>query len=131
MRKIQFLMMLLLMVITASNQVYAQKVNNDEIPTNDPIYLVLLGESETDFPRAISLPFEAFVQDGQLTIGSLSDLSDVTVTLSRDEAVVYTQTRDFGFMDTLVIPVSGYPEGEYLLLLTTPRGTYVYGTFRL
>ena len=127
--------MTLLMVLVSSSQLFAQqdngKVDNDKTPTNDPIYLILIGECEEDFPRSLNLPFEAFLQDGQLTIGSLADLSDVTVTLYSDDTVMYTLTRDFFFMDSMVIPVGGYPSGGYTLLLTTPGGTYIHGTFTL
>lgn len=145
MRKIQFLMMVLLMAIAGSGQMFAQGMNGNntnpgdtssnngnKTPTNDPIYLILLGESETDYPpRAIGLPFEAYIQDGLLTVGSLGEFSGVTVALYREDNVVYTQTRDFYFMDTLSIPMDGFPSGNYTLLLTTPRGTYIYSTFRL
>lgn len=139
MRKVQFMMMVLLMVMFGSSQVLAQSTNKgdnssnngNKTPTNDPTYLVLLGESETDWPRTLNLPFEAFIQDGMLTVGSLSDLNDVTITLYHDETVMFTQTRDFCFMDSLIIPVGGYPSGNYLLLITTPRGTYIYANFGL
>ena len=140
MRKIQFLMMVLLLAVAGSGQVFASesddKKNNGsnggkDIPTNDPLYLLLLGESETDLPRAVMMPFEAYIVDGALHVGALADLSDVTVTLYHEDAPVYTLTRDFVFMDMLDIPVAACPVGNYMLLLTTPRGTYVYGTFQL
>ena len=139
MRKIQFVMMVLLMAMAGSAQMYAQtgrsvdnsSNNGKKTPTNDPIYLILLGECEEDFPRSVSVPFEAYIQDGVLTVGSLTDLSDVTVAVYNGNVAMYMQTCDMYFMGTTAIPVSSYPAGTYTLLLTTPRGTYVYATFQL
>ena len=139
MRKVQFLMMALMMVLFQSNQVFAERTDDGgrksesgtKFPSNDPTYILLGGESEKDLPRTYLLPFEAYIQGGTLTIGSLSDLSDVTITIYKDDVAVYSFVRDFYFMDLHQVPVTSYVSGEYCLILTTPRGTYIYGYFQL
>lgn len=133
MRKIQFLLMAFFLMLIQTGQVFADEKNKGNISSDDstPTYLILLGETETDIPRSLNLPFEAFIQNGVLYVNGLADMSDVTVTVYCEDMTVHTLTRDFYFMDSHAIPLGGFASGNYTLLLTTPRGTYIYGNFNL
>lgn len=141
----KYLQIVLLMVCMAFSQsVMAQSnggsnggnKNNDSgsgLNGDGPTYVELLGETETSLPKsALLLPFEAYIQDGTLIVGALTDMDNVTVEVVNAAGMsCFVRTKDFLFMEQLVIPVSGMGKGSFTLYITSAGGTSLSGTFVL
>ena len=87
----------------------------------------------TTEPRSASLPIEAYLQDTQVVITFYVDLSDATVTIASEENNQEMEERTISFIDSApeVFNISGYSKGTYIITITTPRGTYLSGLFRI
>lgn len=86
-----------------------------------------------DDARSASLPIEAYLQDTQVVITFYVDLSDATVTIASEENNQEMEERTISFIDSApeVFNISGYSKGTYIITITTPRGTYLSGLFRI
>ena len=91
------------------------------------------GTYEMDDLRSASFPVEAYLQGAQVTITFYVDLSDVTVTVASEENNQEMEERTISFIDSTpeVFNISGYSKGTYIITITTPRGTYLSGTFKI
>ena len=60
-------------------------------------------------------------------------LSDATVTVASEENNQEMEERTISFIDSTpeVFNISGYSKGTYIITITTPRGTYLSGTFKI
>ena len=106
-----------------------------------PMFAQTVPEKEIDFEgsfimddaRSASLPIEAYLQDTQVVITFYVDLSDATVTIASEENNQEMEERTISFIDSApeVFNISGYSKGTYIITLTTPRGTYLSGLFRI
>lgn len=86
-----------------------------------------------DDARSASLPIEAYLQGTQVVITFYVDLSDATVTIASEENNQEMEERTISFIDSApeVFNISGYSKGTYIITITTPRGTYLSGLFRI
>ena len=106
-----------------------------------PMFAQTVPEKEIDFEgsfimddaRSASLPIEAYLQDTQVVITFYVDLSDATVTIASEENNQEMEERTISFIDSApeVFNISGYSKGTYNITITTPRGTYLSGLFRI
>ena len=106
-----------------------------------PMFAQTVPEKEIDFEgsfimddaRSASLPIEAYLQDTQVVITFYVDLSDATVTIASEENNQEMEERTISFIDSApeVFNISGYSKGTYIITITTPRGTYLSGLFRI
>lgn len=106
-----------------------------------PMFAQTVPEKEIDFEgsfimddaRSASLPIEAYLQDTQVVITFYVDLSDATVTIASEENNQEMEERTISFVDSApeVFNISGYSKGTYIITITTPRGTYLSGLFRI
>ena len=96
-----------------------------------PMFAQTVPEKEIDFEG--SLPIEAYLQDTQVVITFYVDLSDATVTIASEENNQEMEERTISFIDSApeVFNISGYSKGTYIITITTPRGTYLSGLFRI
>lgn len=106
-----------------------------------PMFAQTVPEKEIDFEgsfimddaRSASLPIEAYLQDTQVVITFYVDLSDATVTIASEENNQEMEERTISFIDSApeIFNISGYSKGTYIITITTPRGTYLSGLFRI
>ena len=105
---------------------------NPGLNGDGPTWMELWGECESDIPRSTVLPFEAYIQDEVVYVTGLSDMEDVTVQIVSSTGMVYfCTTKSFIFLETYGISISGFASGDYTLYISTPRGTSIYGRFRI
>ena len=58
-------------------------------------------------------------------------IEDVTISILGNSGTVETRTVSFTDFQTEIFDISRYAAGNYSLLITTPRGTYLSGNFKI
>ncbi|WP_163216003.1 DUF3244 domain-containing protein [Bacteroides sp. 224] len=87
-------------------------VDRDEIPTDHPFF--------------------AELEDPAIYIQSAETVTDLTVSIVQDGALVEEQTfSSITEYDLAVTDLSTLDNGDYTLVITTPQGTYLEGDFTL
>lgn len=88
------------------------------------------GSVEIGEGRSALYPLEGYIQGMQVSITFYVDLPDATVTITSENGEKM-EVRGVAFSDSNaeIFNVSSYPKGTYTLLITTPRGTELYGSF--
>ena len=127
----KYLFMLLTMFFMANVMPVQAQSNNSEDP-DVHIIIKLEGETEDDRNKSLILPYEAWQSGQTVYVVSHNNVPDVTYTiLSPSGAVVDRYTGTAVQMQPVALNASGHESGVYTLLITTPAGTYIYGTFSL
>lgn len=96
-----------------------------------PSAIELAGTCETHENRSLVYPLEAFQNGDQVLVTFFDATADVTISITKDADSIETRTISFEEFQTEVFDISQYGAGSYTLLITTTRGTYLYGTFYL
>lgn len=105
-------------------------VNEDKEETY-PTEIQIMGTFEDHKNRSLSFPLEAYLDGTQLTLTFFISIEDVTISIVGNSGTVETRTVSFSDFQTEIIDVSRYAAGNYSLLITTPRGTYLSGSFKI
>lgn len=127
----KYLFMLLAMFFMANVMPAQAESDNPEDP-DVHIIIKLEGETEDDRNKSLILPYEAWQSGKTVYVVSHNDVPSVTYTvLSPSGAVVDCYTGFATAMQPVTLTAAGYESGVYTLLITTPAGTYIYGTFSL
>lgn len=106
------------------------------IPTNGtilekkPSEIELAGKCERHKNRSLILPLEVYIDSNQVRVTFFESMENVTISIIGDEGVMETRTVSFADFQTEVFDVGPYTTGSYNLLITTPRGTNLSGSFR-
>lgn len=91
--------------------------------------VILHGESETHKNRSLVIPVEVYTDGYQLAVTFFNATEDVTISITGNAGVMETRTVSFTDFQTEFFDISQYEAGNYTLLITTSKGTYLYGTF--
>lgn len=105
-------------------------VNEDKKETY-PTEIQIMGKFETHKDRSLVFPLEAYLDGSQLTLTFFDAIEDVTISILGNSGTVETRTVSFTNFQTETFDVSRYAVGSYSLLITTPRGTYLSGNFKI
>lgn len=105
-------------------------VNEDKKETY-PTEIQIMGKFETHKDRSLVFPLEAYLDGSQLTLTFFDAIEDVTISILGNSGTVETRTVSFTDFQTETFDVSRYAVGSYSLLITTPRGTYLSGNFKI
>lgn len=105
-------------------------VNEDKKETY-PTEIQIMGKFEDHKDRSLVLPLEAYLDGSQLTLTFFDTIKDVTISIVGNSGTVETRTVSFTNFQTETFDVSRYAVGSYSLLITTPRGTYLSGNFKI
>jgi hypothetical protein len=89
------------------------------------------GGSWNEGSRSISqsVPVSAYITSDLLFVQSSTLRSDITITIVKNETIVYEQTVSAAQTANIGIPVTDLEEGTYTLELRNKWGGYLYGDF--
>ena len=96
-----------------------------------PSAIELAGTCETHKNKSLIFPLEAYKDGNQIMVMFFDATEDVTISIAKDADSIETRIVSFEEFQTEVFDISQYGAGSYTLLITTSRGTYLYGTFYL
>lgn len=105
-------------------------INEDKKETK-PTEVQIKGEYETNRRKSLYFPLEAYIDSSQLTLTFFDALEDVTISIIGISGTMEIRTVSLNSFQTEVFDVSQYATGSYSLLITTPRGTNLSGSFRI
>ena len=74
---------------------------------------------------------EAFEDDVTLAIITWQAMDGATVTISGVNGIVFSQSFSLSGGNIEIIDISNYSNGTYTLIISTPQGTYLTGTFEI
>lgn len=105
-------------------------INEDKKETY-PTEIQIMGTFEDHKNRSINFPLEAYIDGTQLILTFFDTIEDVTISVIGISGTMETCTISFNDFQTEIFDVSQYAAGSYSLLITTPRGTNLSGSFRI
>lgn len=127
-----FKMLIIALCITFSiPTVYGSDLQGEPTTKEEPTIIEIIGIFETHKDRSLVLPLEAYLDGSQLTLTFFDAIEDVTISILGNSGTVETRTVSFTDFQTETFDVSRYAVGSYSLLITTPRGTYLLGNFKI
>ncbi|WP_237040706.1 DUF3244 domain-containing protein [Phocaeicola faecalis] len=127
-----FKMLIIALCITFSiPTVYGSDLQGEPTTKEEPTIIEIIGIFETHKDRSLVLPLEAYLDGSQLTLTFFDAIEDVTISILGNSDTVETRTVSFTDFQTETFDVSRYAVGSYSLLITTPRGTYLLGNFKI
>lgn len=90
--------------------------------------VVLKGDLEHVLNKSLVHPFTVWLSENAIFIEYYGALNDVTITITGTSGECEKRITNF---DAQIesFDINTYPEGTYVISLTTPRGTNLYGTF--
>lgn len=99
----------------------------------DKTDIELKGDTEDDRQKSLVFPFEAYkIDNAEVCVDSDDTYSTVIIRIVN----AVGETIDI-YSSTLIqqqkvsFNISGYPNGIYTLVITTPKGTYLTGVFEI
>ena len=104
---------------------------NEDKKETYPTEIEIMGTFEDHKDRSLVLPLEAYLDGSQLTLTFFDAIEDVTISILGNSGTVETRTVSFTDFQTEIFDISRYAAGNYSLLITTPRGTYLSGNFKI
>ncbi|WP_455660275.1 DUF3244 domain-containing protein [Phocaeicola faecalis] len=104
---------------------------NEDKKETYPTEIEIMGTFEDHKDRSLVLPLEAYLDGSQLTLTFFDTIKDVTISIVGNSGTVEARTVSFTNFQTETFDVSRYAVGSYSLLITTPRGTYLSGNFKI
>ena len=105
--------------------------NDEKKKPSQPTQIELVGMLETSDLRSLIFPVEAFEDDVTLAITTWQAMDGATVTISGVNGIVFSQSFSLSGGNTEIIDISNYSNGTYTLIISTPQGTYLTGTFEI
>ena len=96
-----------------------------------PTRIELAEELASDKGRSSVNFIEAFEDDVTLAIITWQAMDGATVTISGVNGIVFSQSFSLSGGNTEIIDISNYSNGTYTLIISTPQGTYLTGTFEI
>lgn len=85
--------------------------------------------NETERSISLIVPVSAYIVSDFLFVQSSTLRSDITITIVKNETIVYEQTVSAAQTANIGIPVTDLEEGTYTLELRNQWGGYLYGDF--
>ena len=104
---------------------------NEDKKETYPTEIEIMGTFEDHKDRSLVLPLEAYLDGSQLTLTFFDTIKDVTISIVGNSGTVEARTVSFTNFQTEICEVSRSVVGSYSLLITTPRGTYLSGNFKI
>ena len=102
---------------------------NTEITETDPIDLI--GNFNPGGIRSAGDPIIAQKQGNLIQVTFLKQLGDLLITLTNSENnQVFSVTVNTSVQQEFIVPLSGLPEGVYIITFSNERGT-MYGDFEI
>lgn len=127
-----FKMLIIALCITFSiPTVYGSDLQGEPTTKEEPTIIEIIGIFETHKDRSLVLPLEAYLDGSQLTLTFFDAIEDVTISILGNSGTVETRTVSFTDFQTEIFDISRYAAGNYSLLITTPRGTFLSGNFKI
>ena len=96
-----------------------------------PTRIELAEELASDKGRSSVNFIEAFEDDVTLAIITWQAMDGATVTISGVNGIVFSQSFSLSGGNIEIIDISNYSNGTYTLIISTPQGTYLTGTFEI
>ena len=96
-----------------------------------PTRIELAEELASDKGRSSVNFIEAFEDDVTLAITTWQAMDGATVTISGVNGIVFSQSFSLSGGNIEIIDISNYSNGTYTLIISTPQGTYLTGTFEI
>lgn len=87
------------------------------------------GEIERTQSKSLSFPLEVYIEGKSLFVQFYMVVTDVEITLAGSKGEIECRTVSFTEFQTEYFYIDDYTQGTYRIMITTPRGTNLYGTF--
>lgn len=87
------------------------------------------GEIERTQSKSLSFPLEVYIEGKSLFVQFYMVVTDVEITLAGSKDEIECRTVSFTEFQTEYFYIDDYTQGTYRIMITTPRGTNLYGTF--
>lgn len=106
----------------------AQSVN--PAPVEDEHNIKLEAETEDERAKMLLVPFEAWKHAESVSVSALTTTEASTFSVFDATGAVCVQTTAaLACGKTVILPLSGLPQGNYTLCIQTGLGIYFYGSF--
>lgn len=102
-----------------------------QMEASTPSSKVKLEGDWKDIRRSVpfELPISAFIDGSVLTIQSSSTNIDIAIIVSQNGISIYEKNVPTSQTAQIIVDMSGWTEGEYVLVLRNKWGGYLYGIF--
>ena len=107
--------------------------SSDVFRVEDKKDIELEGETEDELEKSLTLPFGAYQEDNQeICVISYDDCPMVTLSITDAYGnTIDTLSSALTSLQVVSFNISGYTNGIYKLIITTPKGTYLSGEFEV
>lgn len=105
----------------------------DILEVEDKKDIELKGETEDENEKSLILPFGAYqIDNAEICVMSYDAYSNATIRiLDANGWTMDAFSSSLVSMQVVSFDISSYPNGIYTLVITTPQGTYLTGTFEI
>ena len=105
----------------------------DILEVEDKKDIELKGETEDENEKSLILPFGAYqIDNAAICVMSYDAYSNTTIRiLDANGWTMDAFSSSLVSMQVVSFDISSYPNGIYTLVITTPQGTYLTGTFEI